>query len=323
MPTGSTVSLAQPRGIGSQFARDVVAGLKAMPKRLPPKYFYDDEGCRLFERITEQPEYYLTRTELGLLRENAAAIASLFPPHAALVEFGTGTTTKVRILLSEAKSLTAYVPIDIAADCLEREAAAVRRDFPHLSVQPVTADFLQSFELPPDMNAIPKVGFFPGSTIGNLEPHEATLFLQRAGRVVGAGSVLIVGVDRVKDPQILNAAYNDAAGVTAAFNLNILTRINRELGANFRLECFEHHAFYNRTQHRIEMHLASLKRQKVRVDAETIDFRAGETIHTENSYKYTPDAFRALARGAGWTPIGLWTDAGALYCIHALRFEDR
>jgi L-histidine Nalpha-methyltransferase len=304
-------------------AREILAGLTATPKRIPAKYFYDDAGCRLFERITEQPEYYPTRTEIAVLERNADAITQLFPEKSALIEFGAGTTTKVRILLRAAKTLVAYVPVDIAADHLRHETDSVARDFPHLQVLPVAADFTQSFELPAAVQELPRVGFFPGSTIGNFEPHEASRFLQRAGAILGADAVLIVGVDLIKDPQVLNAAYNDAQGVTAAFNLNLLTRINRELGGQFKPECFEHHAFFNRHQNRVEMHLASLKRQKVRVDGETIDFRAGETIHTESSYKYSIESFGALARGAGWKPLTVWTDDNRHFAVHALKLEGK
>jgi dimethylhistidine N-methyltransferase len=317
----AAAAVERGRTPASDFARDVVAALTATPKRISPKYLYDEAGCALFVRITEQPEYYPTRTEIALLEAKASAMAAVLPAGAALVEFGMGTSRKARILLSAAPQLSAYVPVDIARECLECESEALRRDFPTLNIIPVVADFARGFDLPEEIRTRPRAGFFPGSTIGNFEPHEATLFLQRVGRILGRDSVLFLGVDLVKSPQILNAAYNDAAGVTAAFNLNLLTRINREIGANFRLECFEHHAFYNREQHRIEMHLASLKRQKVRVDGETIDFRAGETIHTENSYKYSLDSLRALARGAGWKPRAAWTDPDNYFAVHALTFE--
>ena len=324
MATASTALRIEPRQsekIRSGFARDVIAGLTATPKRLPPKYFYDAAGSALFERITDQPEYYPTRTEIGILEANAHAITRLFPAGAALVEFGTTSSTKARILMSAADKLKAYVPVDIDDGSLEREAKEVARDFPQLVDAPVAGDFMQAFALPAAVHGLPHIGFFPGSTIGNLERHEATLFLQRAGRVLGVGAMLVVGVDLVKDQKILNAAYNDAAGVTAKFNLNLLMRINREIGANFRPECFEHHAVFNRRLSRIEMHLASVKRQKVRVDGETIDFRMGESIHTENSYKYTIDSFRALARGAGWKPAAVFTDAAEFFSVHALMLE--
>jgi dimethylhistidine N-methyltransferase len=312
----------QPVETESSFARDVIAGLTARPKRLSPKYFYDQAGARLFEDITALPEYYLTRCELALLRERAAEIARFFPPRSALVEFGSGSSKKVRILLAAAPTIAAYVPVDISLEMLVQEAEELRRDYPNLAVLPVEADFTQPFSLPAAVAEMAHTGFFPGSTIGNFEPHEACAFLRHAGRMLGRGATLIIGVDLVKDANILNAAYDDAAGVTAKFNLNLLARINRELGANFDLASFSHHAFYNSERHRVEMHLASRKRQKVRVAGRTIEFRAGETIHTENSYKYTLESFAALARGSGWKPVAAWTDAGANFSTHALVFED-
>jgi dimethylhistidine N-methyltransferase len=215
------------------------------------------------------------------------------------------------------------VPVDISAEMLEAEAAELRADFPGLTVLPVAADFCYPFDLPEAARNAPlRVGFFPGSTIGNFEPHEAAAFLRNAGKMLGTGAKIIIGADLVKPVEILNAAYNDAAGVTAEFNMNLLVRMNRELGANFRMECFEHHAFFNRERSRIEMHLASLKRQKVRVAGETFDFRAGETIHTENSYKYSVDSLRALARGVGWLPDGVWTDAKGYFSVQAFTYAD-
>jgi dimethylhistidine N-methyltransferase len=307
----------------SAFANDVLEGLRFMPRRIPAKYFYDDAGSALFEKITEQPEYYPTRCEMEILRERAPEIAKLIPDGAALVEFGSGSNKKVRLLLAAAPKLAAYVPVDINGQMLEQEAAELRADFPQLQILPVAADICYPFDLPREAReASVRVGFFPGSTIGNFEPHEAASFLRNAAKILGPNSRLIIGVDLIKPAEILNAAYNDAAGVTAAFNMNLLTRINRELGANFRPECFEHHAFYNRERNRIEMHLASLKRQKVKVAGETIDFRAGETIHTENSYKYSIDSLRALARGVGWTPDGMWTDAQGYFSVQAFTFTE-
>jgi dimethylhistidine N-methyltransferase len=304
----------------SPFAADVLKGLKSTPKRIWPKYFYDSAGCALFEQITDLPEYYLTRSELRILEDNAAAITSYIPPGAALVEFGSGSSRKTRLLLAAAPHLAAYVPVDICGQMLEEEAASLRREFSKLNILPVTADFTRPFDLP-DFVPAARVGFFPGSTIGNFEPHEAAAFLRHAGQILGRGATLIVGTDLQKDSRILNAAYNDAAGVTEAFNLNLLVRINRELDGSFDIDSFEHHAFYNRERHRIEMHLASNKRQKVRVANETIDFRAGETIHTENSYKYSADSFNALARGAGWTPVESWSDPNRYVCVHALTLR--
>lgn len=309
--------LPHPR---SPFAADVLKGLKSTPKRIPPKYFYDSAGCALFERITDLPEYYLARSELRILQDNAAAIAGYIPSGSALVEFGSGSSRKTRILLAAAPQLAAYVPVDICGEMLEDEAAELRKEFPKLDISPVTADFAQPFDLPASVPAA-RVGFFPGSTIGNFEPHEAAAFLRHVALILGGGATLIVGIDLQKDNSILNAAYNDAAGVTRAFNLNILVRINRELDGKFDLSSFEHHAFYNRERHRIEMHLASNKRQKVRVAGETIEFRAGETIHTESSYKYSVDSFSALARGSGWTPVASWSDPDRYFGVHALAFR--
>jgi L-histidine N-alpha-methyltransferase len=303
------------------FAADVIEGLMASPKRLPPKYFYDETGSRLFERITLLPEYYPTRVELGLLRQHASDIAQLLPAHGALVEFGSGSSKKARLLLRAAPHLAAYVPVDISAEFLREEAEGLRRDFPALTIAPVEADFLKPFQLPSTVATLPRAGFFPGSTIGNFEPHQACTFLRHAGSMLGRGAVLIVGVDRVKDRAVLNAAYNDAQGVTAQFNRNLLARINRELGADFDVGAFEHHAFFNRELSRIEMHLGSVKRQKVKVHGEIIEFRAGETIHTENSYKYTVESFGALARGSGWTPLAHWTDPDQYFSVHALSFK--
>ncbi len=306
----------------SDFARDVVAGLSARPKRLPPKYFYDEAGSRLFEAITQLPEYYPTRCELGILRDNAAGIARLLPADSALIEFGSGSTRKARILLAAAPALRAYVPVDISAQMLAQEAVELRRDRPDLEVLPVAADFTAPFALPPEIEGMARAGFFPGSTIGNFDPHEASAFLRHAGRLLGAGAVLVIGVDLVKDARRLHAAYNDAAGVTAAFNLNLLTRMRRELGAEIDPEGFAHKAFFNAARSRIEMHLVSRRRQKLRVGGRVIEFRAGETIHTENSYKYTVESFGALARGAGWQPLSAWSDACGYFSVQALTLTQ-
>jgi dimethylhistidine N-methyltransferase len=320
MSMQTAVRASRPAETPNGFFADVVAGLSAKPKCLPPKYFYDLTGSGLFDRITQLPEYYPTRSELELLHKHAPAITSLFPPGSALIEFGSGSSRKARILLRAAASVEAYVPIDISGDFLQQDAARLRRDFPHLAILPVVADFTTMAEAPGEVAAKPRAGFFPGSTIGNFEPHEAAAFLRRAGRILGAGSVLVIGVDLAKAHDILYRAYNDSEGVTAKFNLNLLARINRELGANFNLAAFEHHAFYNAERHRIEMHLASTKRQKVRIGDVTIEFRAGETIHTENSYKYSIDSFQALAHGSGWSPQAVWTDG--LFSVHALRMTS-
>ena len=319
MNPGQTALRVPPFAASDSFAADVISGLTKKPKLLPPKYFYDAAGSALFERITRLPEYYPTRSELELLHKHAPEIVSLFPPGCALIEFGAGATTKARILLRAAASIDAYVPVDISGDFLAQEAARLRRDFPHIAVYPVATDFTIMFELPAEAANRPRAGFFPGSTIGNFEPHEAARFLRHAARILGHGAVLIVGVDLVKPADILYRAYNDAEGVTAKFNLNLLARINRELGGNFDLDAFEHHAFYNRERSRIEMHLASTKRQTVKVCNTPIEFRAGETIHTENSYKYSVESFRALAHGSGWAPVQTWTDGQ--FSVHALRAD--
>jgi dimethylhistidine N-methyltransferase len=306
---------------GPALAHEIIAGLTAKPKRIPPKYFYDETGAELFEAITETPEYYPTRCEIAILRDRADEIARFIPAGAAVVEFGSGSSRKARLLMAAAPAIAAYVPVDLSSQMLIREAQELRRDRPGLTVLPLDADFTLPFSLPPEVTQLPRAGFFPGSTIGNFEPHEACAFLRHAGRMLGSGAALIIGVDLVKDAGILNAAYNDAAGITARFNLNLLARINRELDANFDLASFSHHAFYNSERNRIEMHLASNKRQKVKVAGRVIEFRSGETIHTENSYKYTLHSFSALARGSGWSPLAAWTDAGANFSVHALSFE--
>jgi dimethylhistidine N-methyltransferase len=305
----------------SVFAREAIGDLSQRPKRLSPKYFYDATGSELFEAITRLPEYYPTRTELSILRDRGSDIAALIPKGAALIEFGAGATTKVRLLLENC-AISAYVPVDISGDFLHGQADALRRDFPGLAVYPVAADFTAPFALPDAVATRPKVGFFPGSTLGNFEPHEACAFLRSAREILGNGAQMIIGVDLDKDERVLYDAYNDAAGVTARFNLNVLVRINRELGGNFDLSAFAHRAIYNRERHRIEMHLISKKSQSVRLLGTSFTFRAGESIHTESSYKYSLDRFAALARGSGWTPRASWTDKAGMFSVHALVASD-
>lgn len=316
MNSKGTAAQLRPPVEDSSFASDVLAGLSARPKRLPPKYFYDERGSQLFEQITGLPEYYPTRCELALLREHGSDIARVFGPKTALIEFGSGSTRKVRILLDAASTIEAYVPVDISAEMLWQEAAQLRHDRPRLRVLPVAADFTLPFRLPSAIAGLARAGFFPGSTIGNFEPHDAAAFLRHAGRMLGARATFIVGVDLVKETGILNAAYDDAAGVTAEFNLNLLARINRELAADFDLDAFSHRAFFNGERRRIEMHLVSGRRQQVRIAGRVIDFEAGETIHTENSYKYTVESFSLLAQSAGWTPLKAWADG--YFSVHAL-----
>jgi dimethylhistidine N-methyltransferase len=262
-----------------------------------------------------------TRTELSILRDRGNAISAILPKGAALVEFGAGATTKVRLLLNQC-AFGAYVPVDISGDFLKAQADGLRRDFPELDVYPVAADFTAPFALPDPVKAMPKVGFFPGSTLGNFEPHEACSFLRSAREILGEGAQMVIGVDLEKDERVLYDAYNDKAGVTARFNLNVLHRINRELGGNFDLGAFTHRAIYNRDRHRIEMHLISRKAQTVRVLGRSFAFRAGETIHTENSYKYSIERFVALARGSGWSLRESWTDGAGMFSVHALVASD-
>ncbi len=305
----------------SAFAQDVIDGLSQHPKQLSPKYFYDAAGSELFEQITRLPEYYPTRTELSILRDRGQAIAAVIPQRAALVEFGAGATTKVRLLLENC-ALGAYVPVDISGEFVKAQSEALRRDFPALAVYPVAADFTAPFALPDEIAEMPKVGFFPGSTIGNFEPHEACALLRSAREILGSNARMVIGVDLEKDDRVLYQAYNDAAGVTARFNLNVLVRINRELGGNFDLSGFTHRSIYNRERHRIEMHLISRKAQSARLLGRSFSFRPGESIHTENSYKYSIARFAALARGSGWQVRESWTDAAAMFSVHALVASD-
>ncbi len=303
-------------------AAEALAGLLAARKTLPAKLFYDAEGCRLFGLITELPEYYLTRTELALLRAVAPAVGALAPTGAAVVEYGAGSETKAAILLSALRAPAAYLPIDVAADALADGAARLARRFPGLAIHPVVADFLAPFRLPPVARLHPPLGFFPGSTIGNLEPPVAVRFLREARRTLGAGALLTIGTDLRKDPAILLPAYDDASGVTAAFNRNMLVRLNREAGADFVPDAFAHRAVWNDAESRIEMHLVSRRAQTVRVAGQSVAFAEGETIHTENSYKHTSERFLALAAQAGWAGMKLWTDPDDLFSIHLLKAES-
>jgi dimethylhistidine N-methyltransferase len=303
----------------SEFAGDLMAALAARPRAISPKYFYDAEGSRLFDRICDLPEYYPTRTELAILRRCAPEVASLAGPGAEIVEFGAGSLRKVRLLLQAFDAPAAYLPIDISADHLGEAAAALRAEFPRLEVHPVAADYTLPLLLPMQRVATSRrIGFFPGSTIGNFTPEEAVAFLRQAAEVLRGGALLL-GADLVKDPQVLHAAYNDAQGVTAAFNLNLLARANRELGAGFALDRFAHYAFYNAPLARIEMHLVSRERQAVHLGGQRFEFEEGETLHTENSYKYTVESLRALARRAGFRPGPVWTDPERLFSVHWLH----
>jgi dimethylhistidine N-methyltransferase len=304
----------------NDIAAEALAGLTANPKTLPSKLFYDAEGVRLFDAITRLPEYYLTRTETRLLRRIAPELARLAPAGSALVEYGASDEAKARLLLdAEGARFAAYVPIDVAADALDDMEIRLRLHAPRLNVHPLCADFTQDPVLPHAVRQMAKFGFFPGSTIGNLEPTVARLFLSHARRTLGDGAWLVVGADLRKDEETLHAAYNDDAGVTAAFNLNILKRLNREAGADFDLCRFAHVAVWNATESRIEMHLRSESDQSVTIAGTRVEFHAGETIHTENSYKHSISAFQALAEQAGWQPAQVWTDPDSLFSVHALH----
>lgn len=305
----------------SGFLEDVVNGLSATPKAIPAKYFYDEEGSHLFERICALEEYYPTRIEIGILRERAGEIAEHFGDGAVLIEPGAGATVKVRYLLDTVRRLAAYVPIDISGDHLIAASKELARDYPDLPVIPIVADFAGILDLEPHMPPGRRIGFFPGSTIGNFTPEQARAFLGRLRKLLGEKAGLVIGVDLQKDPAILEAAYDDSEGVTAAFNLNLLKRINHELGGDFVPERFRHKAIYNAEKCRVEMHLVSRDRQCVSVAGHRFNFVPGESIHTENSYKYTLNGFRTLAEVAGWRSVQLWTDSAALFSVHYLVAE--
>jgi dimethylhistidine N-methyltransferase len=288
------------------FAVDVISGLSAHPKHLPPKYFYDATGSRLFEEICATDDYYITRSETALLHNIASEVAAAFPEGAALVEFGSGESAKTRLLLDAAPQLSAYVPIDISADALHKASAKLAQDYPRLAIAPVVADFTEEFRLPRIAQGRPRVGFFPGSTIGNFDRDEVIRFLRLARQVLGAGATLLVGADLVKDTATLTAAYDDAQGVTEQFNKNVLLRINRELGGDFDVETFEHVIRWNTEHTRIEMYLVSLKDQIVNAAGHTFAFISGEPLHTENSHKFTVDTFAWLAAEAGWSVSETW-----------------
>jgi len=300
---------------------DVLSGLAQPRKSLAPQYFYDARGSELFEAICALPEYYPTRTELAMMQASAGEMARLLGPQCLLIEYGAGSGRKTRVLI-EALAPVAYMAIDISRTALRQCATELAKAYPTVRVAAVCADYSRPLQLPAiDVNARRRVIYFPGSTIGNFTQPEALAFLRHAHAIAGPGGAMLVGVDLKKDPALLHAAYNDAQGVTAAFNLNVLTRINRELGGNFDVALFEHHAFYDANEGRIEMHLRSLRELQVSVAGHTFNFHAGETIHTENSCKYSIDEFQQLARDAGFTAEHCWTDAGQLFSVHYLSIS--
>jgi len=299
------------------FADSVFAGLGKTPKEIACKYFYDQEGSQLFERICTLPEYYQTRTETLLLASHAKEIAQLMGEDIEIVEFGAGASQKVRILL-DTGHVRAYSPLDISGDYLREVVINLAADYPALTLRPLIGDFTRPLEIPALVGPSRRAGFFPGSTIGNFRPDAAMCLLRRMrGMLEGGG--LLIGVDLVKDPARLHAAYNDRAGVTALFNKNLLARANRELGADFDLDAFAHYAPYSPAAHRIEMYLVSLRRQSVSLMGRRFDFAAGEAIHTEDSHKYTIESFREMAARAGFRPRAVWTDPERLFSLHWLE----
>lgn len=306
----------------ADFREDVVRGLSERPRTLSAMYFYDQTGSKLFDRICELEEYYPTRTEVAILDDSVDEICDALGPRVMLVEFGSGSSHKIRLLLDHLDDPAGYVPIDISKDHLVEAATAIARDFPGLEVRPVCADFTEPVPLPELENrAERRIVFFPGSTIGNFEPGEARHLLESVREDCGPGGGLLIGVDLRKDPEILHAAYDDREGVTAAFNLNLLERINRELGADFELEQFEHVARWDENAGRVEMHLRARSAQLVRLDEHAWKFEPGETIHTENSHKWSVDDFAALAASAGLSLEQVWTDDDELFSVHLYRVD--
>lgn len=306
------------------FGDAVIAGLSARAKTLPCKFFYDQVGSQLFDRICLLPEYYLTRTETALMEASSPEMTALFGKNRHVIEFGSGSSVKIRILLDALDSPAAYTAIDISRDHLLESTGLLVAERPDVPIAAVCADFTRPFTLPRIADdSAPELGFFPGSSIGNFSRAEAAEFLRGSHQVLsGSNAGFLIGIDLRKDPAILNAAYNDSEGVTAAFNLNLLVRANRELGADFDLDAFRHYAFYNEDEGRVEMHLISLREQQVRIGAHRFDFAADEPIHTENSYKYAPEEFQALARSAGYSPEQVWIDQDRLFSLHYLLADS-
>ncbi len=302
----------------SQFMIDVLTGLSHCQKTIPPKYFYDEQGSHYFDAICELDEYYPYRTELALLPRVAADLAGLWQEPLNVVEFGAGALKKIHPLLENIKTIASFTPIDIAGDYLRAQSRALQRKYPHLKIQPVVGDFTETVPLPKHSTEC-RLGFFPGSTIGNFTPVEARQFLGNVSETLGPDSYLLIGVDTKKSPNVLHRAYNDSQQLTAAFNKNLLTRINRELKADFVVDQFEHYAFYNTAQGRIEMHLVSRQNQQVSIDNLSFPFAAGESIHTESSYKYSVDEFRSLARTAHWRTSRTWLSDDGYFSLHLLQ----
>jgi L-histidine N-alpha-methyltransferase len=297
------------------FRADVIDGLTRRPRAIPARWFYDRRGSELFEAITDLPEYYPTRTETALLEAKADEIATLVGPGRAVVEFGSGSSTKTPIVLA-AVDPSAYVPIDISGDFLRESSRALAARFPGLSVIPFEADFMNPLTLPRGVRGLPKLGFFPGSTVGNMIPFASADLLRAMRESLGEGAMLLIGMDRIKDESVLVPAYDDAQGVTAAFNLNLLERINRELDGTIPIDAFRHRVIWNDDRARIEMHLEATRDVTFTVEGRPFAIQAGETIHTENSHKYGDRDARMLLRAGGWTPIADWTDPDGLFALY-------
>jgi len=305
--------------IQDEFAHAVIEGLSNGAKQIPCRFLYDARGSELFEEITELDEYYPTRTEIGLLQNYGAEIGEMAGPGCALVEFGSGSSRKTRILIDHLEEIAAYVPIDIADEALNEAADRLETHYPELDVLPVHADFNQDIDLPDRINGTPKLGFFPGSTIGNFDREGVEQFLSDAAALLGEKSSFLVGVDLKKSSEILLPAYDDAKGVTAEFILNLLHRINNELDGNIDLTKFDHQSVYNEEAGRVELYIVSLEGQQISVQGQTFDLKKGERIHIENSHKFSVDEFQALAESSGWTPAQVWTDDRKLFSLHYLE----
>ncbi|MGM0743966.1 L-histidine N(alpha)-methyltransferase [Rhodohalobacter sp.] len=313
-----TAVQVQEKNRTTSMTEEILSGLQKSQKTLPSKYFYDKRGSELFEHICDLDEYYLTRTELEIMCNNISEIHRALGEKIQLVELGSGSSKKTRLLLDEIPNLKVYVPVDISGKFLRETVDELKSEFPHIDIEPVGADYTRPFDLPCPPDKVRTVAYFPGSTIGNFTKEKAADFLQQVSNLVGQNGALLIGFDLIKSEDVLLAAYNDSQGVTAAFNKNILTHINRKLRADFDVDQFEHRAIFNRDKSRIEMHLISLKDQLVHVEDEAFNFKQGESIHTENSHKYSQESFRAIA-DPYFTPVATWIDSDRKFCIQLLE----
>jgi len=310
------MSLADPA-----FRADVLAGLERRPRAIPARWFYDRKGSELFEAITDLPEYYPTRTETAILKTMCPDLVAHVGKGRAVVEFGSGSSTKTPVLLRCVEP-SAYVPIDISGDFLRESARGLQQAFPDLPIHPLEGDFMRPLTLPAMVADAPKLGFFPGSTIGNMTPAMATDLLRAMRGSLGEGAMLLIGMDRTKPSDVLVPAYDDAAGVTAAFNRNLLDRINRELDGTIPVDAFRHRAIWNDDRSRIEMHLAAQQDVDFTIEGRPFAMAAGETIHTENSHKYGPRDAKILLRAGGLTPVKDWTDPDQLFSVYLAEAQS-